>query len=818
MIRNILLSAIASLKRKKMASLFTILTISLGMTMIVLALGIYQSFTGNVGPYQQRNKCLFLSKVSFTLEGKTVQRSLGKFSTISFIDNQLRKIQTPKLIGLYRGTDNVEWNLGSIYKQFLVKYMETDANFWKILQFNYLAGRPYNEEEIKNRDMVCVISKKTAMFLFNDIQVVGKHFEYFNRKYRIVGVIEDVHPRFEVAADLYAPYTQTLSAEDYYDFDKHLNRNIYLYRGSFKGIVLANQVSDIKIIKREFGQLIKKMNEQGKVEEFDQIQTSLKTAAELVPEMAFLSSFKIPFPLFIILVMLVFMLPIIILSNINQYSLRERIEEIGLKRAFGANQRKLFFQFMAENILITAIGCVVALTISIPLFRFLSFIIFQTFDGADLQFNFDVVVYLLIGILVFSFLTGVVPIVRISKIDPVNAIQNNDEMAGYSFLTGIRKKGMKVVTYFLLFTILSLSCSLLVYLYSISLSPLGYQTKNLLTIAVSEEGIEKDWEEPYNAERYNGFKERLMHIKGIEDVSYVLNTLPFLGGVPPQDKPYLIDGSEKQITTIEADTSFLHILQLIPFKGKLFSGHDLSGIYCPAAVTRAAEKEFFNGDAVDKIIQLKENGQKIRITGVINKYRHSNFDKAISGIILCRNKPSRCVIIRYNPTANLKNIEVSIDNAIKDQLTAKYFYNNRGTLEDNYNDYSQKTIPIFYGILLVMSFILMNALFGYFTLSYYNVKHRKKELGIRRVSGATKSRIYFKILTENLTLMLAGSAIALSVVYQLKILVLDSIVWQYFQFGIILAFGIAIVTSIITTLYPAYIAARVHPVEAMAEE
>jgi ABC-type antimicrobial peptide transport system permease subunit len=160
----------------------------------------------------------------------------------------------------------------------------------------------------------------------------------------------------------------------------------------------------------------------------------------------------------------------------------------------------------------------------------------------------------------------------------------------------------------------------------------------------------------------------------------------------------------------------------------------------------------------------------------------------------------------------------TIDNAVKDQLSAKYFYNLRGTLDDKYNDLKQKTAPTFYSILLVMCFILLNALFGYFTLSYYQVKHRRNEIGVRRAIGATKTRIYLKIITENVMLMITGSVIGVLVFYQLKILVFDSRVWQYFQTGLLLAIGISLITTIVTTLYPAYLASKVQPVEALAEE
>lgn len=817
MIRNIILSALASLKRKKMVSLFTILTISLGMVLVILIGGIYHSYTGNIGPYLQRDKCLFLSNISFVQDGKIVQR-FHKHSTASFIDKYLRKLKTPEYIGLYRGVDNVEWSLGSRFKAYPVRYMETDANFWKILQFNFISGRPFLEEEVKSNQKVCIISRKAALYLFNETNVVGKYFDRYYAKYRIIGVIENEHPQFDVAADFYVPYTRSVSDENYSRFDKDLNRDVYQYRGSFKGIVQVHEKSDIKIVKSEFDKLIHKINQRGQIEEFDQINTSLKTATQLISELPFLSRYKIPFSLLLLLIILVLLIPIVILSNINMYSFRERMEEVGIKRAFGAKRLTMFIQFLTENIIITILGSLIAIFISIPLFQFLSYLLFQTTDIEGFKMSWSIVVFLVIGSLGFGFLTGVVPIARISRVDPVKAIHDSERSGDNNINFRLRKKWIQVVTYFLLFMILSLSCSLLVYYYSVSLSPLGYQTKNLLNVAVWEEGSKQGWKDQYNAERFEGFKERLLHINGVEDVSYVLNTLPFYGGTGFQNKSFLIEGVEKQIPTMEVDTCFFDILQMQPEKGELFNSKKDLENFLPAVVTRIAEKEYFNNNAIGKVLYLKGSGKRVKIMGVIKKYRMHTYIKESSGIIICRNKPSRCVLIRCSQNTDLQDLEKSIDKTIKEQLSNKFWYNKSGAIDEEHNKLLRKTLPTFYGILLVMLFLLMNALLGYFTLIYYNVKIRKKELGIRRAIGATQSSIYLKIVVENLVMMLVGSVFASIIVYQLRIIVLDSYVWQYFGIGILFALGIALVTTIISALFPAFMAGKVNPVEALAEE
>lgn len=816
MIKNILYIAWGNLKRKKLASLFTILTISLGMTLVVLILGVYHSFTGNIGPYQQRDKCLFLTRMSFVLNEKPVDR-YSKNSTVSFINNNLKELQTPALVGLYSDGENVTWDIGSQYKSKLVKYLETDVNFWKIFQFQFIAGRPYTEKEVSEKQLVCVVSRKVALYLFNKVDVIGEYFERGYRKYRIVGVIENVHPHFDVASDFYVPYSVGVWAEDYSHFDKQLNRDLYLYRGHFKGVVLAENKSDLPLIRKEFNRMVSTMNQLGKVEEFDRISTRLKSAVQLIPEQHSDDMDDSVFLVISALVLFILSIPIVILSNINFYSLRERLPEIGIKKAFGATRLKLFYQFLGENLLVTLLGCFIAIILAIPLFKFLSYLLYQTSEVVGFQFDYIFIGYLLLACLVFGFLTGVFPVVRISKLNPVEAIHSNDAQWSSSPRFKIRKRVLQVSTYIILYLILALSCSLLFTYYSTSVSPLGYETKNIIKLAIAEEAGTGLWEEQYNTNRFKGFKEKLMKVSGIEDVSYVLHQLPFYTE-GRWTKTFLINNQEKEIPIVEADTSFFKILKMDVIKGERFNSQNSTAKFRPAVVTRLTEKNLFNNKAVGKTIELKEENQKIKIVGVVKKYRSNSFAKEFQGIFLCRNKASRCVLIKYNPATDLDELHGSINHAIENQLSANYHFNSSRTIEDSYAEFFNRTAPMFYGIVMVLCFLLLNAWLGYFTLTWYNVKSRKPEMGIRRAVGATKSRVRLKIITENMILMLLGSGIAIALLLHFKPIFFKGFYWQSFNSALIAAIGVAIVLTLVSTIIPAFVAGRIQAIEALAYE
>lgn len=819
MIRNILLSALASLKRKKMASLFTILTISLGMTMVVLLASLYHSYTGNVGPYINRDRCLYLSDLKFGKDGKIVRRVYPGYehASVGFIDKTIRKIETPCLVGFYGMIE--EKNLGSRYNPFRIKSMETDANFWKIHRFNFIDGKPFSEEDIASKANVVVISHKVARQLFGDDKAVGKTL-FAQKVYRVVGAIENVNPHFEVGADFYSPYSSTLNPEDAsFTFENDNGETVFVHRGAYKGVVLAQSRSDLGRIKRDFNGIIAKMNQAGQVEEFEKVEVTLKSPWQLIPAyIGFDRNNNMATVIFVSMALIFLLLPLVILSNVNLYALRERLEEIGLRRSFGATRRDIVRQFFAENILVTAIGSILALFLAYGLNHLLAYIIYRTAEIPGFGFDLPLFFYLLIGIVLFGLATIVVPVWRISRIQPVVALHQNNASHSTFFHFRRRKKWMQLATYFLLSLVLILCC----FLFSAILkqkSPLGYETKNVLRIMVDEGKLVQfnQHDDQFNSTHFDGFRESLQQIPGIEKVSYVLEDPPFAIWMETQYRDLMIGNETKNISTLETDSVFFDLLEIKPVKGRLYSSETVDGNYIPAVTTLAGEKELFDGNAVGQVVLRKADGQKLKIIGVIEKYRNSPNTSDFKGIMICRNRPSRSVLIKVRPDANGEAIFSQILSVMNNWKGTGLTFVCNDNIEESKSETMEGLYSVFYAVILAISFLFLNVFLGYLTLNYYNVQTRRKEMGIRRAAGANKPGILLSILGENLLTMLPGFLLAFVIFWQL--LYLDGYdEWDTFREGVWLALAISLLLTIGSALFPAYLASKVQPVEALAEE
>lgn len=82
-----------------------------------------------------------------------------------------------------------------------------DANFWKIYDFKFIDGRPFNQAEVDSNDKVLVLTCSAARKLFGEENVSGRTMEVNMADYRVVGVVEDVHPLMNgTFAHFYTPF------------------------------------------------------------------------------------------------------------------------------------------------------------------------------------------------------------------------------------------------------------------------------------------------------------------------------------------------------------------------------------------------------------------------------------------------------------------------------------------------------------------------------------------------------------------------------------------------------------------------------------
>jgi len=291
----------------------------------------------------------------------------------------------------------------------------TDHVFWEIMDFRFVEGGPYGEVDERQGNFVAVINMRTRERFFGDEPALGKTIRFDGQSFDVIGVVEDVSPTRRMAySEAWVPIA-TLKSTTY--------RHDLL--GRFVGIALAQDRSQFKTIKSE----LKHRLSQAEVpdpENYDRLLASANTRIEEMT-MGFLTDregqeppvFKVSL-LFGGIALLFMTLPALNLININLSRILERSSEIGVRKAFGGSSLNLVGQFLVENVVLTLLGGVIGLALSL--------VVTQIVNQSDLlpyvQIHINLrVFFAAVGLSVlFGLLSGAYPAWRMSRMHPVQAL------------------------------------------------------------------------------------------------------------------------------------------------------------------------------------------------------------------------------------------------------------------------------------------------------------------------------------------------------------------------------------------------------------
>ncbi|MEO6453943.1 MAG: ABC transporter permease [Ginsengibacter sp.] len=406
MLKNYFKIAIAVLKRRKFFTFISLFGISFTLTILIVLTAFIDKVVNDNYPDKKRDRSLYIN--SLEEKGKTYMNS-GSLS-FYFLNHYARSLKTPVKVAIssaFSGTNTYINN-----KKIAINFKYTNADFWDVLDYEFLEGKPFTKQQIDNGEHVVVISADTKRDYFGDMpSVVGKYIEADNIQYRVSGVVKNVPiTLYMLYSDIYLPYT--ISKTDYNDKS---------YRGNYTGILLAASKADVPKMQQEYEQMIRRIPMESK--DYDRIYSHADTfirgyVSTGNEERSGLTYALVAISIFVILVML---LPTLNLVNINVTRIMERSSEIGVRKAFGASSKTLVYQFIVENLILTTLGGLIGVI--------LSAIILQIINSAhlianlELTLNFTVLFIGLLTCLVFGLLSGVYPAWRMSRLQVVTALK-----------------------------------------------------------------------------------------------------------------------------------------------------------------------------------------------------------------------------------------------------------------------------------------------------------------------------------------------------------------------------------------------------------
>ena len=393
--------AMQMLRQNKFFSIIYITGTGLAITMVMILAILYYFRTGNIAPEINRDRMLVIQ------HGKILNKTEGQGNGSSRLSNPTIKecfysMQTPEavtaILPIGEQTEFIQTPGSDEVYNGLV--MGTDVAFWKIFQFRFLAGKPYREEEFTSGIRKAVVSESLARRLFNTSDATGKTFLLNFEEYQVSGVVEDVPSIAHFCyAEMWIPFTNRPSQIQGSKWCDFILGHMQLY-------ILAKKPGDFDAIRREAEENCRRysanipqynfvLNEQPDTV----LRAWLRTDSFASPKFMklFIQIFSVIF--------LLLLVPSINLTGMTASRMKKRMEELGIRKAFGAQNRTLLLQILYENLLLTLLGGLIGLLISYGLIFMLKGWLLGNYDwdGSSLTASIDLSPGMLINPAIFGY-------------------------------------------------------------------------------------------------------------------------------------------------------------------------------------------------------------------------------------------------------------------------------------------------------------------------------------------------------------------------------------------------------------------------------
>jgi putative ABC transport system permease protein len=417
----------------------------------------------------------------------------------------------------------------------------------------------------------------------------------------------------------------------------------------------------------------------------------------------------------------------------------QRNKEIGVRKVTGSSKWQLMLQFLSESFVVTAISFLAALLLLqllIPVFNNISG---KHFSFANLIQPVTVSIFIAL-ILVVSFLAGFYPAFIAAKFQPVQTLYGRFKLSGKN-ITG---KTLVVLQFIIAVTLIISTIIFNRQFNFISHADLGYNPKDMIHLRFP-------WDKPAELIRFKNELELNPAIQSVGTKSGNWNKTVFE-----------INGKRTDWTYYEhIDDNYLQVMQIPLVKGRYLTYTNPSDTVLNCLVNEAFVEIYLDKtkDPVGQLVHSRGDTNPLTVVGVVKNYHSANFKEKIEPIFFELDKSGDLLntYIKYMP-GKKKAAAEAVTKAYKTILpySSLEYFNMEDWLMQKYEEDEQwKKVVSFCALIAV----LISAL-GLFALTALSVQQRVKEIGIRKVLGATVPGIAVIVSKDFLKLVVIAMVIA----------------------------------------------------------
>jgi putative ABC transport system permease protein len=502
-----------------------------------------------------------------------------------------------------------------------------------------------------------------------------------------------------------------------------------------------------------------------------------------------------------------FLILIATLNYINLATARsaKRAKEISLRKVIGSSRRLLITQFLAESLLLTFFSLLLSMALILILLPQLNMI-----SGKDFSFEVllrPIAILSLIGIMiVVGILGGAYPAIFLSRFSPV-IVMKGVTQSGTS--RGVFRKVLTVIQ----FTISGVMiASTLVVINQLDYMQNKDQGWNMERVV----GLQLPDNEAMTNMRL--LKEKLLKNPQIEYAALTNTPVGSGSGKVIFDMETSNGMEPRGINFTVVDQDFTETLGIQMVEGRDFSldfiGDTLTGVMVNETLAARLNWE----EPIGKRVQLGDGGQIMaRVVGVMKDYHQTGMYNEVESLMLLYRQDNPLMYVKLaesDPEASLDFIRENWEEIFPGK-PFDYDFLEDDFMEQFSNDRNRRAVFASFTILVI--FIACLGLFG---LASYTTERRTKEVGIRKVYGASINKILKMISWEFLQLILISFALSIPAVWFMMNNWLENYVYRYKIGPLIFLWTILLilVPTALTVSYRSYKAATANPADSMTVE
>ena len=673
-----------------------------------------------------------------------------------------------------------------------------DPTIFDVFTFKFLHG---NSKSALNDLHSIVLSAKSALKIFGKTDVVGKlltiKHDSISIPVKIAAIFRHDDSPATIKPDLILPLRLL------YKLNKHVDPNDWVQIQQVNTYLLLNNNSDIKLLEKQ----LKKIYDNGAGKEVASMQDLKYHVVPLSQSYFVFKGLYAPSWIPVIdkeklyiysaIALLVLILACINFVLLSAAKFSTRNIEIGIRKVIGARRKDIALLLIFESIITTILAFPIALLFIELLFPYFKEIINRDIPSGFYT-SFSFFIYFISINVVVGILSGIYTTYTVSKAKPVEVLRKRFGKAEKR----INLKRILISLQMIIFIGLIISAIILKAQMELTHKiDLGFDVNNMLMIRCN--GLNG---------KQNVFKNSLSGYPGIKDMAFTLNVFPYIRGnrfgVTSAENP----GSQKSFGVPNVGYNYPKLVHMKLIAGNFPTADNYRG---KTIINETAVRQLGLKSPVGKTIVVM-NRIKKKIIGVVKDFHINSLRDKIRPVAMHFVNANFYLLIKYSPGKRdevLSFIKGEWKKISDKPIDITY-------LDERIDELYKNELRFSKAVDLFTILAILIAGMGLFGIVLFSTQQRIKEIGIRKILGASIFEIINLFLKEILLLICISAIIAGPIAYYfMNKWLLDfayrvEINWWIYA----LAFGITLLITFVATVFQIIKAANANPVESLRYE